>query len=412
MIITAVDTVQVPEFPNLTYVRLHTDTGITGLGETYFAADAVAAWVHESATPVLLGRDPMAVTSTWGRLVGFVGAKSSGVENRGRSAVDIALWDIVGKVAGLPVHSLLGGLSRESVPAYNTCAGYAYTKGRPSHGHLPVGNWGLGQQHGPYEDLDAFLHRAGDLAESLLDEGYMGMKIWPFDRFAEDNGGHGISSAQLREGLEPFAKIRDRVGDRIEIMLEMHGLWDLPTAIKIAKATEDYEPYWFEDPMPMTNLEAVRRFRDASDIPCAVSETLGTRWAFHDLIAAGAADIVIFDPTYAGGISEAKVICSLAETHTLPVALHDCVGPLSMTVNTHLSAHASNIAIQEVVRAFATDWYGEILTEVPEVRDGRVWPLTGPGLGTELRPELLEDPATIIRTTGEAAPAARRASGT
>jgi L-alanine-DL-glutamate epimerase-like enolase superfamily enzyme len=397
--ITAIETVVLDEFPNLTYVLVRTDEGITGLGETYFAADTVSHWIHEAAAPVVLGRDPHQITAIWNELVGFVGAKSSGIENRGRSAVDIALWDILGKVAGQPVYNLLGGLTRPCVPAYNTCAGYAYTKGRPSNGHLPTDNWGLGAGDGPYDDLVAFLERADELAESLLDEGYMGMKIWPLDQFAEKTRGHGISGADLRAGLEPLKKVRDKVGDRIDIMLEMHSLWDLPTAIQIAAAAEEYKPYWFEDPLSLSNLDAVRRFADSTRIQTAISETLGTRWAYYDLLASGAPGTVIFDPTYAGGLSEARNIIALAETHSRPVAAHDCVGPLSFTVNTHLSVNATNVAVQEVVRAFATDWYADLLTELPQIRDGYVYPLHGPGLGTELRPEVFSRDDIAHRTT-------------
>lgn len=389
MRITEVETLILDEFPNLTYVLIHTDEGVTGLGETYFAAETVSTWIHEAGAPVLLGRDPSEITAIWGELVGFVGAKSSGIENRGRSAIDVALWDIMGKVTGQPIYKLLGGKTRESVPAYNTCAGYAYTKGRPSNGHLPTDNWGIGQGAGPYDDLQGFLERPGELAESLLSEGYMGMKIWPLDAFAEKTRGHGISAADLKKGLEPLRIIRDTVGDKIEIMLEMHSLWDLPTAIRIAKAAEEFSPYWFEDPISLNNVEAVKRFADSTHIQTAVSETLGTRWAYHDLLASGAPGTVIFDPTYAGGISEARNIGALAETHSVPVAAHDCVGPVSMTVNTHFSINAPNVAVQEVVRAFASDWYADLLTELPEIRDGRVYPLEGPGLGTELRPEVL-----------------------
>lgn len=390
MHITEIETVVLDEFPNLTYVLVRTDEGVTGLGETYFAADTVSHWIHEAGAPVLLGRDPHQITLIWQELVGFVGAKSSGIENRGRSAIDIALWDILGKVTGQPIHNLLGGLTRSSVPAYNTCAGYAYTKGRPSNGHLPTDNWGLGAGEGPYDDLVGFLERADELAESLLAEGYMGMKIWPLDRFAEKTRGHGISAADLRAGLEPLRKIREAVGDRIEIMLEMHSLWDLPTAIRIAEAAEEYQPYWFEDPISLSNIDAVRRFADSTRVQTAISETLGTRWAYHDLLNSGAPGTVIFDPTFAGGLSEARNIVALAETHSRPVAAHDCVGPVSFTVNTHLSLNATNVAVQEVVRAFASDWYSELLTELPEIRAGHVHPLHGPGLGTELRPEVFK----------------------
>ncbi|MDB5058623.1 MAG: mandelate racemase/muconate lactonizing enzyme family protein, partial [Chloroflexi bacterium] len=253
MKITALETLLIDEFPNLTYVLVHTDEVITGLGETFFGAHAVAAWVHETAAPYLLGKDPLQIDRHWVGLNPFVGFNSTAVESRGRSAIDIALWDILGKVCNQPVYQLLGGASRERIRTYNTCAGYRYVRKAPGGGGLPVDNWGVGaaESPGPYEDLGAFMHRAGELAVSLLEQGITGMKIWPFDPYAEASGGHFISTADLKQGLEPFRKIRDAVGDRMEIMVELHSLWDLPTARKIAAALEEYTPTWFEDPIRM-----------------------------------------------------------------------------------------------------------------------------------------------------------------
>ena len=395
MKVTALETLLLDEFPNLTYVLVHTDEGITGLGETLFGAQAVAAWVHETAAPYLLGKDPLQIDRHWLGLNPFVGFNSTATEGRGRSAIDIALWDILGKVCNQPVYQLLGGACRERVRTYNTCAGYRYVRKAPGGGGLPVDNWGVDRaaaSPGPYEDLDAFMHRAGDLAADLLGQGITGMKIWPFDPYAEASGGHYISTEDLKRGLEPFAKIRDAVGDRMEIMVELHSLWDLTCAKKIAQALEQYAPGWYEDPLRMDDLDALVDFARSTRVPVAASETLGTRWSFRELLERRAAGVIIFDPSWAGGISEGKKIASLAEAYQLPIAPHDCSGPVEFAAAVHLSINAPNALVQESVRAYYTGWYRELVTEIPEVRDGYIYPLTGPGLGTALLPGVADRP--------------------
>jgi len=396
MKITKIETIRVEEFPNICFVQVHTDEGFIGLGETYFGAEAVESWIHEMGANVLLGKNPLTIDKHWQDLVGFVGARSTGVENRGRSALDVALWDILGQVSNQPIYQLLGGATRDKIQAYNTCAGYQYTRKRPKHASLPVDNWNT-QGEGPYEDLEGFLYRADELAESLIEEGFMGMKIWPFDPFAEASKGRYISTEDLKKGLEPFEKIRKRVGDKIEIMVELHSLWDLRTAKQIAHALEDYNPFWYEDPIRMDNLDALQNFAQSTRVPTAASETLGTRWAFREVMEKQAADVIIFDPTWTGGISEAKKIITMAEAYQLPISTHDCVGPVSFAVDVHLSINAPNTLVQECVRAFYSTWYKELVTEVPLVKDGFVYPLTGPGLGTKLNPEVFTRPDTTIR---------------
>ena len=406
MKITALETLLLDEFPNLLYVLVHTDEGITGLGETLFGAQAVAAWVHETAASYLLGKDPLQIDRHWLGLNPFVGFNSTATEGRGRSALDIALWDILGKVCNQPVYQLLGGASRERIRTYNTCAGYRYVRKAPGGGGLPVDNWGVdpaAASAGPYEDLDAFMHRAGELAIDLLAQGITGMKIWPFDPYAEASGGHYISTEDLKRGLEPFAEIRAAVGDRMEIMVELHSLWDLTCAKKIAQALEEYAPCWYEDPLRMDDLDTLVDFARSTRVPVAASETLGTRWSFRELLERRAAGVIIFDPSWAGGISEGKKIASLAETYQLPIAPHDCSGPVEFAAAVHLSINAPNALVQESVRAYYTGWYRELVTELPEVRDGYIYPLTGPGLGTALLPGVAERPdahARISRLVG------------
>ena len=400
MKITAVETVLVGEFPNLCYVRVHTDEGVSGLGETFFGAEAVSGWVHETAAAYLLGKDPLRIDAHWQALNPFVGFNATGVENRGRSAIDIALWDLLGKACGRPIHQLLGGATRDRIRTYNTCAGYRYVRRLPETAGLPVSNWNVEPDAGgPYEDLDWFLTDAGSLAESLLEQGITGMKIWPLDPYAEATGGQSISLEDLRKGIEPFRKVREAVGDRIELMVELHSLWNLPSAIRIARALEEYEPTWFEDPVRMDSLDALARFAESTRVPTAASETLGTRWSFRELVEGAPIGVVIFDPAWVGGISEGKKVATLAEAWQLPVAPHDCSGPVEFAAAVHLSINAPNALVQESVRAFYTGWYRELVTEVPRVEDGWIYPLTGPGLGTELLPEVPSRPDAVVRAS-------------
>ena len=213
MKVTALETVRLDEFPNVLWVRVHTDEGLVGLGETFFGARAVEAYLHESAAPKLLGRDPGAIERIGRDLTPYIGFSGAGAEARGRSAVDIALWDLLRQGdRDSRSTSLLGGLSRDRIRTYNTCAGYRYVRSRPDWG---TDDWGLeGADEGPYEDLDAFLHRADELALSLLEQGITGMKIWPFDHAAIESDGYYISARDIDRALEPFRKIRGAVGRR------------------------------------------------------------------------------------------------------------------------------------------------------------------------------------------------------
>lgn len=179
--------------------------------------------------------------------------------------------------------SVTGGKSREAVRTYNTCAGYQYIR---SPDGQKADNFGLpqGESQGPYEDLEAFLYRADELALSLLEQGITAMKIWPFDFAAEASNGQYISAALLRQALEPFEKIRKTVGDKMDIMVECHSLWNLPTAIKIAKALEPFQPFWIEDPVKMDSFSVVEEFRNRTSIPVTASETIATRWGYKDLM--------------------------------------------------------------------------------------------------------------------------------
>jgi len=389
MKITKIETLRLKEFANVCWVRVHTDEGVVGLGETFLGAAAVEAYIHETAAPYLLGKDPLQIDRHWRELYGYLGFRSSGVEMRGNSALDIALWDVWGKVTNQPLYQLLGGKSRDAIRTYNTCAGYNYIR---TAGGQKTDNYGLpeGEPQGPYEDLEAFLYRADELAESLLSQGITAMKIWPFDSAAEVNNGQSISNAELDKALEPFAKIRTAVGNKMDIMVECHSLWNLPTAIKISRALEPYQPFWIEDPVKMDSLSVIEEFRQHTTIPVCASETIATRWGYRDLLEKRATDFVMPDLGWVGGISEAKKVATMAEAWQLPLAPHDCTGPVVLTASCHLSLNAPNAVIQESVRALYTGWYTEVMDGLPEVKDGMITPPPGPGLGTALKPEVFE----------------------
>ncbi|HEV7254266.1 MAG TPA: mandelate racemase/muconate lactonizing enzyme family protein [Mesorhizobium sp.] len=386
MRITAIETIRIPEFGQLVWLYVHTDEGLVGLGETFFAASAVEAYLHDVVWPKLEGRNPLAIDAISRDLVDYLGFRSSGVETRAASAVDIALWDLFGRATGQPIAQLLGGFTREKIRTYNTCAGTGYMRKPQGQG---TANWGLGADPSlGLDDLNAFLTRADELAESLLAEGISAMKIWPFDIPAEKTRGWDISAQDLRKALEPFEKIRARVGDRMDIMVEFHGLWQMLPALRIARALEPFGTYWHEDPIRLDVAADLARYAAQSPAPVCLSETLATRHSFRELLETNAAGVIMLDLAWCGGISEAKKIATMAEAWKLPVAPHDCTGPVVLAASTHLSLNAPNALIQESVRAFRKTWYRDLVTEVPPVEDGFITVPSGPGLGLDLDPEI------------------------
>jgi galactonate dehydratase len=398
MKITAIETIRVAEFPNLLWVELHTDEGPTGLGETFYGVDSAEAHIHSLAAGYLLGKDPLQIDRHSRSLVGYLGFGATGAEMRGNSAIDIALWDLYGQVTGLPIYQLLGGASRDKVRVYNTCAGYRYVRAKPVQS---TANFGLpeGAPQGPYEDLDAFLNRADELAHSLLEMGITGMKIWPFDYAAEASGGLDISGPDLAKALEPFEKIRRAVGNRMDIMVELHSMWGLTAAKKIARAIEPFDPFWYEDPIKMDSLGSLAEYARSTRVPVTASETLAGRGAFRQLLELNAVGYVMLDLAWVGGISEARKIAAMAEAWHLPVAPHDCTGPVVLTASTHLVQNATNGVIQEVVRAFYHGWYRELVTDLPPLENGFIRAPDGPGLGIRLLPDLRKRPDASVRTS-------------
>ncbi len=394
MKVTAIETIRVDEFPNILWVQVHTDEGLIGLGETFYGPAAAEAHIHQLIAPKLIGRDPRNVEAHQANLIGYIGFVGSSAEMRGRAAIDIALWDILGQSAGLPLCDLLGGRVRDKIRVYNTCAGYSYVQTRPTQG---TENFGLTATKGEYEDLDAFIHRADEQAQSLLEMDITAMKIWPFDYAAEASSGQWIGAEDLKRGLEPFEKIRKAVGDKMEIAAELHSMWSRPMAVKIGRALEPLSPMWVEDPVFMDHLASIGEVARSTRSPIAVGETRGSRADFRQLLELEALSMVIMDLSWCGGLSEARKVGNMAESYHVPVAFHDCTGPVVLTVSTHLALHTRNCWVQEVVRAFYYGWYHRFVTELPPIVKGEITVPPGPGVGTALQPDVLKRKDVRVR---------------
>lgn len=400
MKVTALRTVRSETFPNMLWVLVETDDGLVGLGETFRQPAAVEAHIAETVAPYLIGKDPRAVEAHWQALGSSTAARAMGAEARALSAIDIALWDIIGRETGKPVYRLLGGPVRDAIRTYNTCAGYGYNTYKSSVAvRAATSVWEERPQDGPYDDLEKWRTKgqAGELAKSLLESGITAMKIWPFDDYARPSNGQFISRRDLDIALVPFRQIRDAVGLNMEITVELHSMWNLPSAVKIAEALEEIQPMWYEDPIRMDNLATLAEFARSTRVPTTASETLTTRFNFREALERDAVGIVMLDPGWVGGISESRRIAALAETYHRPIAPHDCTGPVVYIAGAHLCLATPNAMIQESVRAYYTGWYTDVVTALPTIEDGMLSPPEGPGLGTSLRPEFLRRADVTVR---------------
>ena len=225
------------------------------------------------------------------------------------------------------------------------------------------------------------------------------MKIWPFDIAAERTAGWDISPAELDAALEPFAKIRKAVGNRMDIMVEFNSLWSLPMAQRLARALAPFDTYWHEDPLRLDNLADLKAYAEHSKAWVCASETLAYTHSFREYLETGVAGVDMLDLSWCGGLSEARKIAALAEAWHVPVAPHDCTGPVVYAASCHFSLHSRNALIQESVRAFYTGWYTELVTELPPITKGEVTVNMKPGLGIDLLPDLDRRKDASVRTT-------------
>jgi galactonate dehydratase len=384
--------------PGLLMLRLHTDgatenaSPLIGHGETYYIPTAAAAVIHDFMAPRLLGADAGAIESHWRflyeRLIAFAG---TGAELRALSAVDVALWDIAGQRTQQPLWRLLGGPVRDSIPVYNSCGGPFY--GRSNRKIPSASGWpGHGDpgQPGPLEDNWASMNQPAELAKELIALGYRGMKLWSFDAVYRRRGGQYLSPKDIDEGLAPFRAIRERVGDQIELMLDGHGFFSLAAARRIEEAMREVKPLWLEDILRPDSIQAMAAFRQHSQTPIAVSEMLVLADQYRQVLEAQAADFIMIDPTWVGGISATKRIAELAQLYNVPTLMHDCTGPLTLLSGMNICAANSGVAMQETVRAHLATLYPLLIDQTIEVQAGTITLPERPGLGARWLPELFD----------------------
>jgi galactonate dehydratase len=372
MRITKIETIQLPELTRYLWVRIHTDEGLIGLGETYVHAEAARAMIENVYAPqFLLGKDPLQIEAHWQAMFersSFAGW--AGAEMRAISAIDIALWDLLGQYTRQPIYRLLGGECHPRLRIYNTCR--------------------------PGERFD-FHRNPVELAQDLLESGIRAMKIYPFDRFALKSAGQMITLEDLEAAITPIREIGEHFGNAIEVAIEFHGHWNLPSARRIARALETYQPLWLEDLMNPDDLDAYETLVRQIRVPLIMSERLMTRYQFLPILQRGLAQIINPDVEWCGGISEAKKIATLAETFHIPVAFHNYGGPILNFASAHVAASLPNFMILETGRDLLEAWTAEFLTEPVRISDGSMLLPKGSGLGTSLSPSLLQRDDLILR---------------
>lgn len=368
MQITAIESLYWHACPRILTVLIHTDTGLVGLGETVDKIPGSRGALHGTLAPLLLGRDPLDIEGLWQSAAdnilyhGFAGA-----EMRALSAVDVALWDLMGKYYDAPVYHLLGGRCRETVPTYNTCTGY-----------------------GAMNDYALWQEDAGELARQLLDDGIRAMKIWPFDPASHESNGQYISPDGIVQGLKPIQQIRDAVGGAMEIGIEFHFRWNRASMERIVKALEPYDILFIEDVIHAVHPDEIKALSQHTSIPVVGSELLLTRWQLREWLEKHVSQILMTEPLWTGGISETRKIAYMAEAFGLPLVMHNISGPVGHAAVMHLGAHIRNLFMVESVRAFAQTYFPEFSNLAPRVTDGRLTVPEGPGLGVTLKPQALE----------------------
>jgi L-alanine-DL-glutamate epimerase-like enolase superfamily enzyme len=352
-----------------------------GLGEVAHNALAAEHVIHDCARRFLLGADAGQIDHLWTTIYDAMRVFSpAGTELRALAAIEVALWDILGKRCGVPVYQLLGGASRASIPIYNTC---------------------IGQD--PIPDYRRFHEDAGSLAEELLGEGIECLKIWPFDSFARATHGQFLSYADLDRGLGPVRAIRERVGDRMGVAVELHGFWNLPCALQIARALEPYRVQWVEEAISPESIKAQAEFAQASPVPVVSGERIYTRFGLRALLEMGGAHIVNPDLTWTGGIGELKRMATMAEAYRRPIKPHNEGGPVHHVASAHVAANVPNLYLLETIRFNYRHVFPQLVDGLPPLarEDGhaRLTLPDGPGLGITLKRELLESPNLRRRVT-------------
>ena len=366
-------------FTPFTWIFLHTNTGIVGIGETYFSTESEIGALKDYSR-FLIGKDPRDIETIWFNMYHRAShTVTGGAEMRIISAANIALWDILGKALGVPIYRLLGGNFQQGLRVYNT-----------TPDGLRVNNMTASKD---IEKITRF----------LLDRGVKAIKLILFREMEIKNKHSYISHVEINQCLDQVKRIRDTVGYEMEIGLEFHSRWNLPSAIRIAKSLEPYDILYLEDMLLPDNAQPYAVLARETSIPIMASERKATRYQYREMIESKAVDLVMWDATWCGGISEAKKISDLADTYFLPVVAHTNGGPVLWFASIHVLSSVTNFFIMESVYLKYSTLYPYFVKNVPVPdENGLVNPPEAPGLGVELREEPFKNGEAIVEVIAEA----------
>jgi L-alanine-DL-glutamate epimerase-like enolase superfamily enzyme len=377
------------------FVKLTTDTGITGIGEIYtatFTPHMTAKMAEEVAARHVVGRDPFHIEAMWREVYGRGYALRPDLTMGGIvSGLEMAMWDICGKETGKPVYELLGGRVHDKLRAYT----YLYPpEGVDVYADDPV-----------YRDPDA----AAEAAVREVERGFTGVKFDPAGRYSVYDGRQpALHAMDLSEKM--VRAVREAIGDRADILFGTHGQFTASGAIRLAKRLEKYDPLWFEEPCPPDSPEEIAKVARATSIPISAGERLTTKYEFHQLLKLGAASIIQPDLGRSGGLLETKKIAALAEVYHALVAPHLYCGPVVAAANIQLATCTPNFLILETIQGWQ-GFHAKLLKTSIHFDSGFIIPPTEPGLGVELNEdvanahpydgtalhlEMSEQPATLL----------------
>lgn len=349
------------------FVKLTTDSGITGIGEVYaatFSPHVLAAMIADVGERHVVGHDPFRIETMWRSAYGRgFQLRSDPTLVAVISGLEMACWDIIGKETGRPVYDLLGGLVNERLRSYT----YLYPEVGDAHSASDV-----------YTDPDT----AAEQAVREVERGFTAIKFDPAGPY-KVIGGRQPTLEEL-DLSEAFVRvIREAVGSRADLLFGTHGQFTVSGAIRLARRLEPYDPMWFEEPIPPDNIEAMAVVARQTTIPIASGERLSTKYEFEQLVRTGAASIIQPNLGRCGGLLEGKKIAAIAEVHHAQIAPHCYCGPVVAAANIQLAAASPNFLILEAIKDFG-GFHAQLLKTPLRWEDGYVVPSTEPGLGVEL----------------------------
>lgn len=352
---------------NWLFVRIHTDSGITGIGEgsLQYKDSALTAELENFAT-YLRGKNPFDIEQLWTSLHRRVTWTGGAVTMSAISAIELALWDIKGQALGVPVYELIGGKVRDRVPLY---ANGWFTGNTPS-------------VHGPQTGGDDEAAWYAERAQAAVAQGYRCLKLYPF------GGAQTITPGRMARGVGLVRAVREAVGPEIEIAVDVRARLNIGSARRVAQQLEPLHIAWLEEPILFDNADAMAAFASSVRVPVATGEQLYTRWEFRALLEQNAVAIIQPDICHAGGIWELRKLAAMAETYYVSLAPHNSNGPISTVASLHLDMSIPNCHMQELFLN-SLDLYQEVLTNPLTIGDGYGAPPDGPGWGTALDDDVL-----------------------